>query len=110
PRYVGPAGVERRRHGLVASLRLEPYEKRIVLPHELTHAGPKAERLRLLRAVRAELEPIFLLYDGPPVEPPDREPHLETEGARLWRIDDAPDFSDTRLLIDAGQHRYDTAF
>jgi len=107
--YVGPDGVERTRNGLVASLRLEPYEKRIVLPHELTHAGPKAERLRLLRAVRTELEPIFLLYDGPPVEPPDREPDLETQGARLWRIDHAPNFSDARLLIADGHHRYETA-
>src|SRR4051794_4377397 len=44
-RYVGPDGVERTRNGLVAALRLERYEKRIVLPHELTHAGPKEERL-----------------------------------------------------------------
>ena len=108
-RYVGPDGVERTRNGVVASLRLEPYEKRIVLPHELTHAGPKADRLRLLRSVRAELEPIFLLYDGPPVELPDREPDLETEGARLWRIDKAPDLSAKQLLIADGHHRYETA-
>ena len=37
-----------------------------VLPHERTHAGPKESRLRLLRAARAQLEPIFLLYDGEP--------------------------------------------
>ena len=61
--YVGPDRVERTRKGLVASLRLEPYEKRIVLPHELTHAGPKADRLRLLRSVRAELEPIFAWHE-----------------------------------------------
>src|SRR5689334_18972825 len=47
--YVGPDGVERTRNGIVGSLRLEPYEKRVVLPHELTHAGPKEGRLRLLR-------------------------------------------------------------
>ncbi|HEX6702697.1 MAG TPA: DUF1015 domain-containing protein [Gaiellaceae bacterium] len=108
-RYVGPDGVERTRNGLVATVRLEPYEKRVVLPHELTHAGPKEGRLRLLRAVRAQLEPIFLLYDGPPVALPEREPDLETDGTRLWRVDEAPDFSDKQLLIADGHHRYETA-
>ena len=60
----GPDGVAPAPRGLVASLRAEPYETRHVLPHERTHAGPKESRLRLLRAARAQLEPIFLLYDG----------------------------------------------
>ena len=108
-RYVGPDGVERTRKGIVGSLRIEPYEKRVVLPHERTHAGPKEGRLRLLRSVRAELEPIFLLYDGPPVDLPDREPDLAIEGAELWRVDEGPDFSDRQLLIADGHHRYETA-
>src|ERR671922_937635 len=62
--YVGPDGVSRTRTGLVASLRAEPYENGVVLPHERTHSGPKEGRLRLLRATRTELEPIFLLHDG----------------------------------------------
>src|SRR5712691_4022612 len=62
--YVGPDGIGRTRAGVVASLRLEPYEHRVILPHERTHAGPKEGRLRLLRATRAQLEPIFLLWDG----------------------------------------------
>ena len=62
--YVGPDGVARTRVGLVASLEVEPYETGTVLPHERTHAGPKEGRLRLLRATRVQLEPIFLLYDG----------------------------------------------
>src|SRR5918994_1065123 len=62
--YVGPDGVPRTRRGLVASLRPEPYENRVVLPHERTHAGPKEGRLRLLRATGIHFEPIFLLYDG----------------------------------------------
>jgi uncharacterized protein (DUF1015 family) len=108
-RYVGPDGIARTRNGLVGVVRLEPYEKRVVLPHELTHSGPKEGRLRLLRAVRAELEPIFLLYDGPAVEPPEREPDLRVEGASLWRVDEAPDFSTRQLLIADGHHRYETA-
>ena len=111
--YVGPDGVERSREGLVASLRAEPYEHRVVLPHERTHRGPKEGRLRLLREVRAQLEPLFFLYEGePPAQRPDRSPDLETDGARLWRL--PPDgiaeaFADRQLLIADGHHRYETA-
>ena len=111
--YVGPDGVARTRFGLVASLKVEPYETGTVLPHERTHAGPKEGRLRLLRATRVQLEPIFLLYDGAaPVERPDRAPDLEVEGATLWRIEDPSvvrAFDDKQLLIADGHHRYETA-
>src|SRR5438094_2090806 len=109
--YVGPDGIERRRNGLVVSLRLEPYENRVVLPHERTHAGPKEGRLRLLRATRTQLEPIFLLHDGDPVELPEREPDLAVGGDRLWRVEDdrGERFADAQLLIADGHHRYQTA-
>jgi uncharacterized protein (DUF1015 family) len=111
--YVGPDGVPRTRRGLVASLRPEPYEHRVVLPHERTHAGPKEGRLRLLRATGVHFEPIFLLYDSaPPYAQPAGAPDMEAEGAKLWRIpgegiEDA--FADKRLLIADGHHRYETA-
>jgi uncharacterized protein (DUF1015 family) len=112
--YVGPDGVERTRTGLFCSLRVEPYERRVVLPHERTHRGPKEGRLRLLRAVGAQLEPIFLLYDGePPFAVPARSADLETEGTRLWRLGPEPAIADAladrRLLIADGHHRYETA-
>ena len=111
--YVGPDGIARTRFGIVASLKVEPYETGTVLPHERTHAAPKEGRLRLLRATRVQLEPIFLLYDGPaPVGHPEREPDLEVEGARLWRLDDPTivrAFDDKQLLIADGHHRYETA-
>ena len=107
--YVGPDGVARNRSGLVASLRAEPYENRVVLPHERTHSGPKEGRLRLLRATRTELEPIFLLYEGDPLERPAREPDLQSGGDKLWRISAAPNFEQTELLIADGHHRYETA-
>jgi len=110
--YVGPDGVARTREGLVAALKAEPYENRAVLPHERTHRGPKEGRLRLLREVKAQLEPLFFLYEGaPPASRPEREPDLEVEGARLWRLppDDISDaFSDRQLLIADGHHRYET--
>ena len=109
--FIGPDGVERTRHGLVVALRLEPYENRVVLPHERTHAGPKEGRLRLLRATRTQLEPIFLLHDGDPVKLPDRTPDLAVAGDRLWRVEDDPSgrFADAQLLIADGHHRYETA-
>ena len=110
--YVGPDGIARRREGIVASLQVEPYETRAILPHERTHAGPKESRLRLLRAARAQIEPIFLLYDGKsPVTAPDSSPDIEAEGTRLWRVDSpvAAFFADRQLLIADGHHRYETA-
>jgi Protein of unknown function (DUF1015) len=112
-RYVGPDGVDRTRRGLVAALEVEPYENRVVLPHERTHAGPKEGRLRLLEALQAHPEPIFLLYDGePPYEHPAGGPDIEVEGARLWRLPPqgiADAFADKQLLIADGHHRYETA-
>jgi uncharacterized protein (DUF1015 family) len=110
--YVGPDGVARTRTGLVASLHLEPYDKRVVLPHERTHAGPKEGRLRLLRATQTELEPIFLLYDAPPFEPPHDEPDIRLHDVRLWKVVDptlAAVFDNLQLLIADGHHRYETA-
>src|SRR6476620_9259536 len=111
--YVGPDGVARRRRGLVSSLLVEPYETQTVLPHERTHAGPKEGRLRLLRAARAQLEPIFLLYDGePPVAVPGSAPDLATGESRLWRVSGGEFpafFAGKQLLIADGHHRYETA-
>jgi uncharacterized protein (DUF1015 family) len=110
--YIGPDGVARRREGIVASLQVEPYETRAVLPHERTHAGPKESRLRLLRAAQAQIEPIFLLYDGEaPFAAPDRPADLEAKGTRLWRVDTPVTefFADRQLLIADGHHRYETA-
>ena len=65
-------------------------------------------------AARAQLEPIFLLYDGsPPSRRPTDAPDLEAAGTRLWRADDAGRrdgvFAGSQLLIADGHHRYETA-
>jgi uncharacterized protein (DUF1015 family) len=112
--YTGPDGVERTREGFAASIAVTPYEAREVLPHERTHAGPREDRLRLVRATRTQLEPIFLLYDAdPPLARPDVEPDLDADegGVRtlMWRLPgDAPRI-DVPLLIADGHHRYETA-
>ena len=96
------------------SLRAEPYETRVVLPHERTHAGPKEGRLRLLRAARAQLEPIFLLLRRrPPLSPPDApaRPRCGGHAALAGRGDAGVTdfFADRQLLIADGHHRYETA-
>jgi uncharacterized protein (DUF1015 family) len=102
------------RTGIAASLRAEPYSAGVVLPHEGTHAGTRRRRLELLKAARAQLEPLFFLYDGsPPLTVPDRAPDVDAGDTRLWRVEgeqgvtDA--FADMQLLIADGHHRYETA-
>jgi uncharacterized protein (DUF1015 family) len=111
--YVGPDKVRRRRDGFVTALRVEPYETGAIRPHERTHAGPKEGRLRLLRALRTHVEPIFLLYPGSLAGPkgdPVMDVELDGVRSRLWRLDgDPPDLADTELLIADGHHRYETA-
>src|SRR3954449_8818118 len=117
--YVGPDGVARTRQGFVAALRAQPYEDRVILPHERTHPGPKEGRLRLLRATRTQLEPLFFLWDGTVEVDGLGEPELTAdEGgvvSRLWRLDGeftdalAEELADAQLLIADGHHRYETA-
>jgi uncharacterized protein (DUF1015 family) len=113
--YVGPDGVARRRDGFVASLHAEPYESRVILPHERTHAGPKEGRLRLLRATRTQLEPLFFLWDGTIEIDGLGDPDLQVGGDTLWRLDAefgaalTEELADAQLLIADGHHRYETA-
>ncbi|MCG8591810.1 MAG: DUF1015 domain-containing protein [Proteobacteria bacterium] len=64
-RFTAPDGRELGREGFFAALRLEDYDDRVVLPHERTLSGPKADRLKLLRATRANLSSVFMLYQDP---------------------------------------------
>src|SRR3954468_8715075 len=127
--YVGPDGVARTRHGVIAALRLDPYGAGGVRPHERTMAGPKVGRLALLRALRANVSPIFAMYDDPErrvtsaIEPSleDRKPVLEVTTDdetthRLWRVCNeavatsvAAVLAERHVIIADGHHRYETA-
>ena len=126
--YTGPDGQPRTRHGVFARVKVEDYGPGRIRPHERTHPGPKEDRLRLTRATRANLSPIFSLYDDPgnaawkAVEPfTSGAPWGEVsddEGTvhKLWRITDdgaiaafKDALKDTELLIADGHHRYETA-
>ena len=58
----GYAGQRYTRRGFFAAVRLEPFERRVVLPHENTLSAPKEDRRRLLRATRTQISPMFGLY------------------------------------------------
>jgi uncharacterized protein (DUF1015 family) len=110
--YVGPDGVPRERHGVVASVAAEPYEAGVILPHERTHPRIRDDRLELLRELRVHPEPIFLLVDRAfDLEVPSRPAEVEVDGSRLWRLRDfdLPTLvGDAELLIADGHHRYES--
>ena len=62
-RFTAPDGGVLVREGFYAELGLASYGERVVLPHERTLAGPKADRLKMLRATRANLSSVFVLYE-----------------------------------------------
>lgn len=62
-RFTAPDGSKLERTGFFGALQLEPYEHRVVLPHERTLAGPKADRLKILRATEANLSSVMTLYE-----------------------------------------------
>jgi uncharacterized protein (DUF1015 family) len=116
------------RRGFIALARVEDYSAGVVFRHELTHAGPKADRLELLRQTRAHTGQLFMLC-------PDRERRLdellerlakpapalsvtdEYEVAhKLWPITDPAAVAEfvrgmenKKLVIADGHHRYETA-
>jgi uncharacterized protein (DUF1015 family) len=64
-RFTAPDGRSAARTGFFCALKLEDYATRVVRPHERTLAGPKADRLKILRASRTNLSAVFLLYEDP---------------------------------------------
>jgi uncharacterized protein (DUF1015 family) len=112
--------------GLVGAVGLADPDAGIILPHENTMAGTVSDRLALTRSTRANLEPIFLLYDGggetsrvvaatvtnPPLlatTTPDGVTH------RVWALTNpatltavAADLLPRRAVIADGHHRYAT--
>jgi uncharacterized protein (DUF1015 family) len=112
--FTGPDGVERTREGIAGAIEVKPYSAGEVLPHERTHEGPRENRLALLRATHAQLEPIFVLYDAdPPVARPDGDPDLDVDDGsvrtRVWRLPAQAVELPSPLLIADGHHRYETA-
>ncbi|MEX1021814.1 MAG: DUF1015 domain-containing protein, partial [Dehalococcoidia bacterium] len=111
-----------------ARTRLHRPEEGIVRPHEATLAGPREERLRLLRATRTNISPIFGMFLDPSgdargvlAEVARREPDFEARDAvgdrhRLWVVTAAAEVkalteavAASNVTIADGHHRTHTA-
>ena len=110
--------------GLIGAVELRDPEERVVLPHEDVMPWPVADRLALMRATNANLEPILLVYEGGGAASdvvervaagqPLAEAVTEDGGVhRLWRVTDpgylasvAADLAPRQAMIADGHHRY----
>ncbi|HXY91314.1 MAG TPA: DUF1015 domain-containing protein, partial [Acidimicrobiia bacterium] len=106
--------------GVIGALALD---RDAVLPHERTLPKAKSDRLELLRATRANFEPIWGLSLAPGLSEilrPEGSPTAvaSDHGARheLFRVDDATRIADihrlvsgARLVLADGHHRFETA-
>ena len=126
--YDAPDGRRRTRTGVLARLRVDEYGPGRIRPHERTHPGPKEDRLKLTRATRTNLSPIFSLFGDPDgaagrameqvaaTEPFASAADLDGTSHTLWRSADEDivaelqmALADAELLIADGHHRYETA-
>jgi uncharacterized protein (DUF1015 family) len=116
------------RRGFMARCRLERFGEGKIYPHEETLSGPKADRLLLTRACRANLSQIFGLYPDPESNTQNileaavsKTPPLEATDHlgvvhRMWPVTDPALISQLSgtmephpIFIADGHHRYETA-
>lgn len=121
-------GKKIRRRGFIATVRIEDFSSKIILPHERTFPKPKMDRLKLTLACNANLSPVFSIYSDPEgsiekaideyIEDKPLIDSVYKDGVRnkLWKISDRDliskiktTMSDFNLLIADGHHRYETA-
>ena len=119
--------IRKRRLGLTACVKLEPWGKKIILPHENTVPGIKSDRLELMRACAANFSPLLGIYEdmGQKVtklltSQASRKPAIDFaedgETHKLW-VANEPEFvqrvthflASKPIYIADGHHRYETA-
>jgi uncharacterized protein (DUF1015 family) len=126
--YFSYEGKELKRRSIIARVRLEEWDKKVVRPHEGILAEHKGDRFSLLRALKANTSPILALFQdrGGRVatllaqageRPPEisfSEPSGERHEVRavtgpetLSKL--AAYFNDSPLYIADGHHRYESA-
>ncbi len=126
--FWAPDGRNLKRRGVIVAVRLHPFSEGVIVPHEKTLTGPKEDRLEILKAVKANLSPIFGLYrdesdatsrvldavaDGEPAAETDSDDGVHH---RLWRST-RPEvvrmlqalLAQQRIFLADGHHRYETA-
>ncbi|MGH9616762.1 MAG: DUF1015 domain-containing protein, partial [Acidobacteriaceae bacterium] len=123
----GAPGSRQERRGFIALGELVDYNQGVVFRHEQTLAKPKSDRLNLLRATRAHLGQIFMLYSDPGMtaeqllfdNPPTPDIELTDEYGvlhRVWKVSEPGTINlllsamqNKKLIIADGHHRYETA-
>lgn len=114
--------------GIICRVKLEEFSKGIILPHEFTLSKAKEDRLNLMKATNCNFSQIYSLYmDGEKntlgkidslskSEPDIQLQDNDNVTHRMWIIKDekaiadiCSDFTDRKLYIADGHHRYETA-
>lgn len=117
-----------RRLGFISLAKLEEQDPKYFLPHERTFAGPKEDRFKLIREVKANLSPIFsifsdddnniskILIDYVRSHKPVIDIKFEKVTHKVWRMSDEEKIKkiaglmrDKQALIADGHHRYEVA-
>lgn len=126
--FTLPNGDKIVRKGFFAARKIEDFSEGGIKPHEKTLEGPKTDRLKLTRATKANLSPVFSLYSDPShdidknlVDLTKTAPFIDfvsEEGERhqVWKLTDSKAvesvgtfLEDRPLFIADGHHRYETA-
>jgi uncharacterized protein (DUF1015 family) len=111
-------GGEKTRRALFCAVRIEPWDRGVVLPHEHTLSAPKADRLELLRHTRTQVSPVYGIVrgtlaesDGAPLYDyeADGQRHVvrRVEAGAVEAVREA--LRGERVYIADGHHRYETA-
>ncbi len=126
--FIAPDGRNLTRRGFIAAVRLHEFSEGIIVPHEKTLVGPKADRLANMQTVKANVSPLLGLYAddlgataaglgqamlGEPVAETDSDDGVHH---RVWRAEDPALVAslqelvrNKRIIIADGHHRYETA-
>ncbi|HVF12139.1 MAG TPA: DUF1015 domain-containing protein [Actinomycetota bacterium] len=111
--------------GIIGCIELSAFGEGGVHPHEKTRPGPKQDRLELMKATSANLEPLWFLSSQPltgisqaialAAGLPPLADVTDAQGVRhrIWRVDDQigalPKVPDGDLVVADGHHRYETS-
>ena len=126
--YFTYGNKQHKRRNLIARVRLEEWDTKIIRPHESTLSEPKTDRLSLLYAIQANTSSILSMYqdekgelaallDARTQTPPFINlPVTGGEGHRVWALTESETISairehllERRLYIADGHHRYESA-
>lgn len=114
------------RRGFICTVKLEPLGAGHIVPHEKTYPGAIEDRLKLMRATRVQLSPVFGLFNDDrgqvtkllysQLGRPMLDGTLDGVRNQLWSVTDAQIHNEVirmmgtkHIYIADGHHRYTTA-